>query len=78
MIAWTWDSAAPDAQCCGVSDREDRAMAAAAAWMRAHHAAAARAEPVRLDVVELAYIPAGRPILAARVGDSITWRPAAL
>jgi hypothetical protein len=78
MIRWTWDSSAPDAQGCGVSDGEVEAMAAATASMREHRATAARAEPVRLDVVELAYIPAGRPIVAARDGDSVTWRPAAL
>ena len=76
MIRWTWDSSAPGAQGCGVSDGEYGAMAAAAAWMLAHRATVARAEPVRLDVVELAYIPAGRPIVAARVGESVTWRPA--
>jgi hypothetical protein len=77
MIAWTWDSSAPDAGGCGVSDGEDGAMAAAAAWMREHAATVAHAEPVRLDAVELAYVPAGRPIVAARVGDSVTWRAAA-
>jgi hypothetical protein len=47
--------------------------------MREHLAAAARAEPVRLDLVDLAYVPAGRAIEAARDSDNrITWHPAAL
>jgi hypothetical protein len=78
MIRWIWDSSAPDADGCGVSDGEVEARAAAAAWMREHQAIAARAEPVRLDAVELAYVPAGRAIEAATDGNLITWRPAAL
>jgi hypothetical protein len=78
MIWWTWDSSAPGAQGCGVSDREGGAMAAAAAWMREHRATVARAAPVSLDAVELVYVPAGRGVEAVRVGDSVTWRPAAL
>ena len=75
MIRWTWDSSAPGAEGCGVSDGEDEARAAAVAWMREHQATVARAEPVRLDAVELAYVPAGRAIMAARDGgDRITWR----
>jgi hypothetical protein len=62
-----------------VSDGEVEARTAAAAWMREHQATAARAEPVSLDALELAYVPAGRPIEAARDGDNrITWHPAAL
>ena len=78
MIQWAWESSAPDAGGCGVTDGEGGAMAAATAWMREHRGVAAHAEPVRLDVVELAYIPAGRGVVAARVGDSVTWRPAAM
>ncbi len=77
MIAWTWDARAPDAEGCGVSCGEDGALAAAAAWMREHQATAARAAPVRLDAVELAYVPAGPGVVAARDGDSITWQSAA-
>jgi hypothetical protein len=78
MIRWTWDSSAPDAEGCGVSDGEVEARAAAGAWMREHRATAARAAPVCLDAVELAYVPAGRPIEAAMDGNLITWRPAAV
>jgi hypothetical protein len=78
MIRWAWESSAPEAGGCGVSDGEGEAMAAAAHWMLAHQAAAARAEPVRLDAVDLAYVPAGRGVVAVRVGDSVEWRLAAL
>jgi hypothetical protein len=78
MIRWTWDASTPDAEGAGVSDGEARALAAAAAWMREHAASSARAEPVRLDAVDLVYVPAGRALEAAREGDSVTWRPAAL
>jgi hypothetical protein len=78
MTTWIWDSSAPGAEGCGVSDAEDAAKAAAEAWMRQHAAAAAVAAPVRLDVVDLAYVPAGRPLEAVRHGNNqITWRPAA-
>jgi hypothetical protein len=76
MTAWTWESSAPGAEGCGVSDGEDGAMAGAAAWMREHAAVSARVEPVCLDAVELAYVPAGRGVEAVRDGDSVTWRPA--
>lgn len=40
-----------------------------------HRAAAARVAPVRLDVVEIAYVPDGAPLEAIRHGDNrITWR----
>lgn len=79
MITWTWESSAPGAEGCGVSGGEEEAKAAAAAWMREHLATAARAEPVRLDALELAYVPAGRAIEAARDGGNrITWRPEAM
>ena len=78
MIRWTWDSSVPGAEGCGVSDGEIEARDAAAEWMEEHQATAARAEPVRLDAVDLAYVPAGRGIEAARDGNRITWRPAAL
>jgi hypothetical protein len=79
MTAWTWESSAPDAGGCGVSGDEDGAKAAAVAWMREHEATAARAEPVQLDVMEWAYVPAGQAIEAAALDDNqITWQPAAL
>jgi len=79
MIRWTWDSSAPGAEGCGVTEGQVEARAAAVAWMREHHATAARAAPVRLDALELAYVPAGRAIEAARDGENrITWQPAAL
>lgn len=79
MITWTWDSSGPGVQGCGVSGGEAEAMAAAMAWMREHQATAARAAPVLLDVMELAYVPAGRAIEAAREADNrITWHLAPL
>jgi hypothetical protein len=61
-----------------VSGDEEDAKAAAMAWMRKHQATAARAEPVQLDVMESAYVPAGRAIEAAAHDDNqITWHPAA-
>ena len=79
MIRWTWDSSAPGAEGCGVSDGEAQAREAAAQWMTEHQATAARAEPVRLDALELAYVPAGRAIEAVRDADNrITWHPTAL
>jgi hypothetical protein len=78
MTAWTWESRAPGAGGCGVSGDEDEAKAAAVAGMREHEAAAARTEPVQLDVMESAYVPAGQAIEAATHDDNrITWRPAA-
>jgi hypothetical protein len=78
MTTWTWESSAPGAGGCGVSGDEEDAKAAATAWMRKHQATAARAEPVQLDVMESAYVPAGRAIEAAAHDDNqITWHPAA-
>jgi hypothetical protein len=46
--------------------------------MREHEATAARTEPVQLDVMESACVPAGQAIEAATHDDNgITWRPAA-
>lgn len=78
MTAWTWESSAPGAGGCGVSGDEEDAKAAAVAWMLEHQATAGRAEPVRLDVMESAYVPAGQAIeAAAHDGNRITWQPAA-
>jgi hypothetical protein len=74
---WTWDSAAKGCSAAGACHDEQRALCAAEAWMREHQAPAARVAPVCLDVVELAYVPAGRPLEAIRHGNNrITWRPA--
>jgi hypothetical protein len=79
MTTWTRDSKVPGAEGCGVNDGEDEAKAAAEEWMREHRATAARAAPVRLDALESAYVPAGRPLEAAAHDDNrITWHPAAL
>ena len=61
---WTWDSAAPGCSAAGACHEEQRALRAAETWMREHLAAAGRVAPVSLDVVELAYVPAGRPLVA--------------
>jgi hypothetical protein len=77
MIAWTWESRAPDAGGCGVSGDAAAAIASATKWMREHQATAARAEPVVLDVMESTYVPAGQAIeAAAGDGSQITWKPA--
>jgi hypothetical protein len=76
MIAWTWESVAPDAGGCGVNGDAAAAIDAATKWMREHEATAARAEPVVLDVMESAYVPAGRAIVViAGDGDRITFKP---
>jgi hypothetical protein len=75
---WTWDSAAPGCSAAGACHDEERALRAVETWMREHQARAGRVAPVGLDVVELAYVPAGRPLEAIRHRDDrITWRPAA-
>jgi len=75
---WTWDCSVPGRSAGGACHDEQRALCAAEAWMREHQAAAARVAPVRLDVVELAYVPAGQPLEAVRHGNNqITWRQAA-
>ena len=74
---WTWDCSAPDSSGAGVCHDEQRALCAAEEWMREHQAIAARVAPVRLDVVELAYMPAGHALEAAAHGGRITWRPSA-
>lgn len=58
-MIWTWDASVPGCRAAGTCHDEQRAMRAAEAWMREHSATAARVAPVRLDVVELAYVPAG-------------------
>ena len=79
MTTWTWGSRAPDAEGCGVSGDEGDAKAAAVAWMREHKATTARAEPVQLDVMESAYVPAGQAIEAVTNDTNrILWRPADL
>jgi hypothetical protein len=47
-LLWSWDASAGSASGCGVSDDPDRARRAAAEWMRAHDAATAVLERVRL------------------------------
>jgi len=75
---WTWDSSAAGCSAAGACHDEERALHAAEGWMREHRAAAARVAPVCLDVVELAYVPAGPPLEAIRHGNNrITWRRAA-
>jgi hypothetical protein len=76
---WEWDCSAPGRSGGGVRDDEERALQAAEAWMREHRASAARVAPVLLDVVELAYVPAGQALEAVQHGDNrITWRQARL
>ena len=75
---WTWDSSVPGCSAAGACHEEGRALRAAETWMREHLADAGRVAPVSLDVVELAYVPAGRPLVGTRHRDDrITWRPAA-
>jgi hypothetical protein len=74
---WEWDCSAPGRSAAGACHDEARALRAAEEWMREHRAIAARVAPVRLDVMELAYVPAGRPLEAIRHRNNrITWRPA--
>lgn len=75
---WTWDASAPGRSAAGACHDEHRALRAAEAWMREHRAGAARVAPVRLDALDLAYVPAGRPLEGVRHRDNrITWQPAA-
>jgi len=75
---WEWDCSAPGRSGGGVRGDEQWALQAAESWMREHRAIAARVAPVLLDVVELAYVPAGQALEAVVHGnDRITWRPAA-
>jgi hypothetical protein len=75
---WTWDCSVPGRSAAGACHDEQRALRAAEAWMREHRAAAARVAPVRLDVMESGYVPAGLPLEAVRHGnDRISWRTTA-
>jgi hypothetical protein len=74
---WTWDCSVPDRSAAGGCHDEQRALRAAEARMRERRAAAARVAPVRLDVMESAYVPAGCPLEAVRHGNNlIAWRTA--
>lgn len=73
-MMWTWDSSAPGRSAAGVCHDEQRAVRAAETWMREHRASGALVAPVRLDAVDLAYVPAGRVIMAAALdGGRIIW-----
>jgi hypothetical protein len=48
VIGWAWDAAAEGIAGCGLSDDEDRARAAAEAWVRAHPGATAVLDTARL------------------------------
>jgi hypothetical protein len=74
---WLWDCAVPGRSAAGVCHDEQRALRAAETWMREHEAATALVAAVRLDAVELAYVPAGPVLEAARHGGNrIAWRAA--
>ena len=75
-MMWEWDCSVQGRSGAGACHDEGRALRAAEAWMREHRATAATVVPVRLDVVELAYVPAGRALEAAVCGGQITWRRA--
>ena len=61
-MLWAWESAAPLAAGCGLSDDWRRALRAASQWMRQHGADRAVLEEVMLlseDAITPLYLPIG-------------------
>jgi hypothetical protein len=71
VVMWTWDASAPGVAGSGVCDDRGEARRAAAAWIRAHGAAAGVAREVRLAVGARTLLPHHEPTgvaLRARLG----------